>query len=83
MICCCSHAGGAKVGVSLHVAPRLMFAAPAAYGSAAAATSCREPELCTGTLALEGCASVSGRHDRGDEGGRSGIWADQPGSEWE
>ena len=26
MICCCSHAGGAKVGVSLHVAPRRMFA---------------------------------------------------------
>ena len=26
MICCCSHAGGAKVGVSLLVAPRLMFA---------------------------------------------------------
>ena len=26
MICCCSHAGGAKLGVSLHVASSLMFA---------------------------------------------------------
>ena len=59
--------------------PAACSPAPAAYGSAAAATSCRESELCTGTLALEGCASVSGRHDRGDEGRRSGICKDQPG----
>ena len=53
--------------------PAACSPAPAAYGSAAAATSCRESELCTGTLALEGCASVSGRHDRGDEAGAAAF----------